>query len=91
MKSNSDVLCRQLGLGHALDHWLHDPDENDTSFLYTHMNCDGSEDRLRLCNHSFTVDNMCVAEVPWVLCSGEWLCAFGMWRECVEEVCSVSL
>lgn len=70
--SNSHVLCGQLGLGHALEHWLHDPDAKDTNFLHTHMTCNGTENRLTLCDHDFIEDNSCDARsVPWVLCSGE--------------------
>ena len=75
--SNSHVLCRQLGLGHALEHWLHGSKEEDDLFLYTDMDCNGTEDKLRLCNHKFTTDDTCNGKsVPWVVCSGE----------CVESV-----
>ena len=59
--SNSNVLCKQLGLGHAVEHWLHNRDETDTSFLHTHMNCNGTEDadRLTLCKHNFSMDDTC--------------------------------
>ena len=70
--SNSNVLCRQLGLGRALEHWLHSSDEEDIHFLHTNMECQGNEDKLRLCNHSFTMNNTCEGKsVPWVVCSGE--------------------
>ena len=71
--SNSDVLCRQLGLGHALEHWLENSNEEDDHFLYTDMNCNGTEDKLRLCLHNnFTTNDTCSGKsVPWVVCSGE--------------------
>ena len=71
--SNSDVLCRQLGLGHALDHWLHVSSGEDTHFLHMNIDCSGTEDKLRLCPHNFTISNTCDRmSVPWVVCSGEY-------------------
>lgn len=71
--SNSDVLCRQLGLGHALEHWLDNSNEEDDHFLYTDMNCNGTEDKLSMCLHNnFTTNDTCSGKsVPWVVCSGE--------------------
>ena len=73
--SNSQVLCRQLGLGRALEHWLHY--SNVKEFLQTDIDCTGTEDKLRLCKHNFTPTNTCSEEsVPWVVCRGEYgLCA----------------
>ena len=75
--SNSDVLCQQLGLGHALEHWLHGSNVEDVHFLQTDMDCTGTEDKLRLCKHNFTPTDTCNGKsVPWVVCSGEYgLCA----------------
>ena len=74
--SNSHVLCRQLGLGHALEHGLDYPG-GSASFLHTHMNCKGSEDRLTLCDHTFSTDDTCSGKsVPWVHCSGGYTCNY---------------
>ena len=89
--SNSNVLCRQLGLGHAVEHWLHYPDETDTSFLHTHMNCNGTEDRMTLCTHNFIMDKNCSGKsVPGIRCSGEYvLVGFGVnvLRRCAVFAC----
>ena len=91
--SNSHVLCKQLGLGHAVEHWLDYPDGANTSFLHTYMNCNGTEnaDRLTLCNHNFTMDKNCSGKsVPGIRCSGEYvLVGFGMnvLRRCAVFAC----
>ena len=93
LMSNSHVLCKQLGLGHALEHWLDYPDGANTSFLHTHMNCNGTEnaDRLTLCNHNFTMDKNCSGKsVPGIRCSGEYvLVGFGVnvLRRCAVFAC----
>lgn len=72
--SNSHVLCRQLGLGHALEHWLHDSGETDVHFLHTNIDCSGTEDKLRLCSHKFIMNDTCEGKsVPWVVCSSEYV------------------
>ena len=87
--SNSHVLCRQLGLGHAVDHWLHVPGERDVNFLHTNMKCSGTENKLRLCEHNFIADGDCSGEsVPWVVCSGKCMLRWCMWWKhtvCNEE------
>ena len=72
--NNSNVLCQQLGLGHAEDHHLESRSEEDTHFLHTDIDCSGTENKLRLCKHRFIPDDSCNGEsVPWVKCTGEYI------------------
>ena len=71
MMSESNVLCHQLGLGHAKVYWLQ-PSNDENLFLHTNLDCIGTENKLRMCPHEkFTVNGTCDGKsVPWVLCAG---------------------
>ena len=69
--SDSNVLCHQLGLGHAQNYWLEYSNNEQDHFLHMNLHCIGTENKLRMCPHKkFTVNGTCNGRsVPWVLCA----------------------